>query len=141
MTPGGRVDTSRTHWKYDKRKFSSADEALRGTQQEVDSMERAAEGARQARLDAAALAYREEQRAVEAYQAVLAREEDARAILRETPGRSGQLEAEVAAAEARTAVLVTQLPGTPEEIRDRLRERVALLEASANPAPSGHTPQ
>ena len=141
MTPGGRVDTSRTHWKYDKRKYSSAGEALRGTQGELDEQERVDESARQRRLDAAALAYREEKRAVEEYQRVLAREEDARAILLETPGRSSQLEAEVAAAEARTAVLVAQLPGTPEEIRARLHERGALLEGPANPPPPGHTPQ
>ena len=67
------------------------------------------------------------------YQRVLARMEDARAILRDGPGRSGQLEAEVAAAEARTTVLVRQLPGTAEEILQR-----AVLEGSTPPAPSGH---
>ena len=141
MTPGGRVDTSRTHWKYDKRKFSSADEALKGTQDELEEMERVDESARLRRLDAAALAYREERRAVEEYHRVLARQEDARAILLETPGRSSQLEAEVAAAEARTAVLVAQLPGTPEEILARLQEREPLLEGPANQPPPGHTPQ
>ena len=84
------------------------------------------------------IAYREEKRAVEEYQQVLARMEDARAILRDGPSRSGQLEAEVAAAEARTTVLVRQLPGTAEEILQRLQQRSAVLEGSSPPAPSSH---
>ena len=69
---------------------------------------------------------------------MLARLEAARAVLEEDiPRRSGLLEAEVAAACARTESLVRLLPGTPDEIRERLEARGAVLEEAAK-APSSH---
>ena len=141
MTACGTVDTSRLRGNWDKLKWSSREEAKRGTQRELEEQDRADDAARQLREDEAARAYLAERRLAEEYQRVLARREDARAILRDDPNVSGRLEVEIAAAEARTTVLVARLPGTPQEIEARLQQRGATLEGSANPPPSSHAPQ
>ena len=132
MNASGGVDTSRTHWKWDKRKFKSAAVAMKKTQGELEKSERTDEQMRQVREDTAARAYQAEIRAVSEHEIMLSRLEDARRILRENdPGVVAVREAEVAAARARTESLAAVLPGTPEEIQRRLLERGAALEGSA----------
>ena len=101
-------------------------------------MEQEMDRARQEREDAAALAFRAHRDLVEEHRQMQARIEAARAVLEEElPNRSGLIEAEVAAAQARTEALVRLLPGTPDEIRERLEARGAVLEAAAK-ASSSH---
>ena len=71
---------------------------------------------------------------MEEHQKMLAHEKEARDFLRENdPSSAGLREAQVAAAQAKTAALVAALPGTPEEIQERLLKRGAELEGPAAP--------
>ena len=123
---------------FDRKKYRTLGEAARAFDAENASIDAEVDRARQEREDAAALAFRAHQNLMAEHSQMLARLEDARAVLAEDlPRRSTLLEAEVAAAEARTASLVRMLPGTPEEIRERLEARGSVLEG-ANKAPSSH---
>ena len=125
-------------FQFNRKEHRSLGEAARALDVEIASADEEVNRARQEREDAAALALRAHTNLVEEHRQMLARLEDARAVLAEDlPRRSTLLEAEVAAAEARTASLVRMLPGTPEEIRERLEARGAVLEAAAK-ASSSH---
>ena len=123
---------------FNRKKYRTLGEAARAFDAENVSIDAEVDRARQEREDAAALAFRAHRDLMEEHSQMLARLEDARAVLAEDlPRRSSLLEAEVAAAEARTNSLVRMLPGTPEEIRDRLEARGAVLEGAAH-ASSSH---
>ena len=124
-------------FQFNRREHRSLGEAARALDVEIASADQEVNRARQEREDAAALALRAHSNLVEEHRQMLARLEDARAVLAEDLPRNSLLEAEVAAAQARTASLVRMLPGTPEEIRERLEARGAALEG-ATQAPSSH---
>ena len=111
--------------------------AMKRSQPQHEEMERTDDAMRQEREDIAAIAYHEEMRIASEHQLMLSRLEDARQLLRENDPTVAA--AEVAAAQARTTALASVLPGTAEEITQRLlaNPRAAALGDSA--APDSHT--
>ena len=100
----------------------------------MEEMELSSARVRQERVDNAARAYRLELQIANENQQIQSRCESARQTLRENdPSSAGLREAEVAAARARTLALVAELPGTQEEIFERLSQRAAELEGPAAP--------